>query len=86
MRIFGTVSAFAVLTACIAALCYLIYLEPGSSSPQKKPDVATAIEAPPSIPEQYPILEKKSDATAASEHKTLMYAVKTIHEPFNNAH
>jgi hypothetical protein len=36
MRIFGTVSAFAVLLACIAALCYLIYLEPGSSSPQKK--------------------------------------------------
>jgi len=32
-----------------------------------------------------PILEKKSDAMAATERKTLMYAIKTIHDPFNNA-
>jgi len=28
-----------------------------------------------------PRLEKKSDALAASEHKTLMYAIKRIHDP-----
>jgi hypothetical protein len=32
-----------------------------------------------------PILEKKSDAMAASERKMMMYAIKTIHDPFNNA-
>lgn len=28
------------------------------------------------------ILEKKSDSMAVTERKTLMYAIKTIHEPF----
>jgi hypothetical protein len=32
-----------------------------------------------------PPLEKKSDAVAAGEHKTLMYAIKRIHDPYNNA-
>ena len=32
-----------------------------------------------------PPLEKKSDALAAGEHKTLMYAIKRIHDPYNNA-
>jgi hypothetical protein len=32
-----------------------------------------------------PLLEKKSDALAADEHKTLMYAIKRIHDPYNNA-
>ena|ERR1700688_3625138 len=32
-----------------------------------------------------PISENKSDAMAASERKMLMYAIKTIHHPFNNA-
>ena len=50
----GTVSAFAVLMAGITALFDLIYLEPGSFSPQKKPGVATGIETRSSISEQYP--------------------------------
>jgi hypothetical protein len=33
-----------------------------------------------------PRLEKKSDALAAGEHKTLMYAIKRIHDPYDNAH
>jgi hypothetical protein len=32
-----------------------------------------------------PRLEKESDGLAASEHKTLMYAIKRIHDPYNNA-
>jgi hypothetical protein len=32
-----------------------------------------------------PPLEKKSDALAAGEHRTLMYAIKRIHDPCNNA-
>ena len=32
-----------------------------------------------------PPLEKKYDALAAGEHKTLMYAIKRIHDPHNNA-
>jgi hypothetical protein len=32
-----------------------------------------------------PPLEKKSDALAAGEHRTLMYAIKRIHDPYNNA-
>jgi hypothetical protein len=31
-----------------------------------------------------PILEKKADEMAASERQTLMYAIKTIHDPFSN--
>jgi len=89
MRIVGIVSAFAVLMASITALFYLMYLEPGHFSPQEKPAIATVTEMRSSIPEQYPsvntTLEKKSDAMAASERKTLMYAIKTIHDPFNNA-
>jgi hypothetical protein len=161
-----------LLMGSITAFFYLVYLESGSSSPQKKPGVATVIETRSSIREQYPsvndlrqndavgqnhsfcidsaikrtlrdqdsfefisatlwtpdsiyapkawicqaeyrsknafggyglpeevgiifdadgcrvlspILEKKSDAMAASERKTLMYAIKIIHDPFNNA-
>ncbi len=173
MRIVGIVSAFAVLIASITALFYVAYLEPGSSSPQKRTGVAIFIESRSSIPKQYPsvndlrqndevgpnhsfwiddaikrtlrdpdsfkfisatlwtqdfdgygpktwicqaeyrsknafgeygltkeasivfdadgcrvlnpILEKKTNATAASERKTLMYAIKTIHDPINNA-
>jgi hypothetical protein len=32
-----------------------------------------------------PRLERKFDALAASEHKNLMYAIKRIHDPYNNA-
>jgi hypothetical protein len=32
-----------------------------------------------------PILEKKSDTLDASERRTLMYAIKTIDDPFSNA-
>jgi hypothetical protein len=32
-----------------------------------------------------PPSEKKSDALAAGEHRTLMYAIKRIHDPCNNA-
>ena len=32
-----------------------------------------------------PLLEKKSEALAASERKTLMYVIKRIHDPYNNA-
>jgi hypothetical protein len=32
-----------------------------------------------------PPLEKKSDALAAGEHKTLMYAIKRIHDAYNSA-
>ena len=116
MRTVGSVSAFAVLMASITALCYLMYFEPGSSSSQKKPGVATVIETRSSIPEQYPsvndlrqndgvspnhsfpidsaikrtledpdpISEKEPIAMTASERKTLMYAIKTIHDPLNN--
>jgi hypothetical protein len=31
-----------------------------------------------------PTLKKKSDAMAANERKTLMYAIKRIHDPLNN--
>jgi hypothetical protein len=85
MRIIQTVSAFVVLMASITALFYLMYPGPRSSSPQKKPGVATVIGTRSSIPELYPILEKKSDSMAASERKTLMYAIKTIHDPLNKA-
>jgi hypothetical protein len=34
----------------------------------------------------HPRFEKKLDALAASEHKTLMYAIKRIYDPYNNAH
>jgi hypothetical protein len=117
MRTVGSVSAFAVLMASITALCYLTYFEPGSSSSQTKPGVATVIETRSSIPEQYlsvndlrqndgvspnhsfpidgaikrtlgdpdSISEKEPVAMTASERKTLMYAIKTMHDPFNNA-
>ena len=85
MKIVGTVSAFAVLMASITALFYLIYFEPGSSSPLTKPDGATLIESRSTIPEHYPSLKEKSDMMAANEHKTLMYAIKTIHDPSKNA-
>jgi hypothetical protein len=52
MRNIATISAFAVLMPAIAA--FLVYLERGSSPPQKRPDIATAIEMRLSIPEQYP--------------------------------
>ncbi len=172
MRIVGRVSSFAVLTASLTALFYLVYFEPGPSSRQKKQDAANVIETRSSIPEQYPsandlhqdmgfgsnhsfyidsaikrtlrdpdsfkfvsatlwtqdfasygpkawtcqaeyrsrnafggyglpeeaeiifdaegcrilnpILEKRSDAMVVSERKTLMYAIKTIHDSFNN--
>jgi hypothetical protein len=52
MKIVKTVSAFAVLMAGITALLYLTYFEPCSSSPQKRPGVATVIETQSSIPDQ----------------------------------
>ena len=91
MRIVGKVSACAILMASITTLLYLRYLEPGSSSPQKKPGVATVIGTRSSIIFDAdgrvlnPILEKTPDAMATSERKTLMYAIKTIHDPSNNA-
>ena len=92
MRIVGIVSACAILMASITALLYLTYLEPGSASPQKEPGIGTVIGTRSSAifdadgsPVLNPILEKKSDAMAASERKTLMYAIKTIHDPSTNA-
>jgi len=35
--------------------------------------------------DRVPILEKKSDILDANEHRTLMYAIKTIDDPFKNA-
>jgi hypothetical protein len=32
-----------------------------------------------------PILENKSGAMAVIERNTLMYVIKTIHDPFNNS-
>jgi hypothetical protein len=87
MRSVKTVSAVAVLMAGITALLYLIYFEPGSSSPQKRPSVATVIETRSSIPDQYPSVNdlRQTDRMAASERKMMMYAIKTIHDPLNNA-
>ena len=90
MRIVATVSASVVLMASITAL-YVLYLERGSSSSQKNPAVVTVIGTRSSMifnakddRALNPILEKKSDAMSVSERKTLMCAIKTIHDPFNN--
>ena len=88
MRIVGTVSASVVLMAGITA--FVLYLEGGSSSPQKSPGVVTVIGTRSSMifnakDDRVPILEKKSDTLDASERRTLMYAVKTIDDPFSNA-
>jgi len=86
MRIVGTVSASVVLMAGITA--FVLYLERGSSSPQKNPGVVTVIGTRSSMnakDDRVPILEKKSDTLDANEHRTLMYAIKTIDDPFNNA-
>jgi hypothetical protein len=115
MRMFESVSIFAILMASMTALCYTAYLGPGSSSLQKKPGVATVIESRSSILQQYPSLNnlwqkdglgpkhsldsairrtlrdpnsisaEKPVAMTANERKMLMYAIKTIDEPLNNA-
>ncbi len=89
MRIVGTVSASVVLIAGITAL-YVLCLERGSSSSQKNPGVVTVIGTRSSLilnanDDRGPILEKKSDTLDASERRTLMYAIKTIDDPFSNA-
>ena len=91
MRIVRTVSASVVLMGSITAL-YLLYLERGSSSSQKNPGVVTVIGTRSSMISNAkddralnPILEKKSDTLDASERRTLMYAIKTIDDPFSNA-
>ena len=83
MRIVGSASVLTALTASITALFYLVYFEPGPSSRQRKQETSTVVETRSSIPEQYP--SPKSDAMAASERKTLMYTIKRIHDPFNDA-
>ena len=88
MRIVGIVSASVVLMAGITA--FVLYFEPGSSSSQKNPGVDTVIGTRSSIifnanDDRGPILEKKSDTLDASERRTLMYAIKTIDDPFSNA-
>ena len=92
MRIVGTVLASVVLMASIAAL-YVLYLERGSSSSQKNPGDVTVIETRSSMILNAnddrvlnPILEKKSATLDASERRTLMYAIKTIDDPFSSAH
>jgi hypothetical protein len=89
MRIVGTVSASVVLTAGVTAL-YVLCLERGSFSPQRNPGVDTVIGTRSSMifnakDDRVPILEKKSDTLDANEHRTLMYAIKTIDDPFSNA-
>ena len=89
MRIVGTVSASVVLMASVTAL-YVLYLERASSSSQKNPGVVTVIGTRSSMifnanNDRGPILEKKSDTLDASERRTLMYAIKTIDDPFGNA-
>ena len=92
MRIVRTVSASVVLMGSITAL-YLLYLERGSSSSQKKPGVvdrhigtrSSMIFNAKDDRALNPILEKKSDILDASERRTLMYAIKTIDDPFSNA-
>jgi len=88
MRIVGTVSASVVLVAGITA--FVLYLERGSSSSQKNPGAVTVIGTRSSMifnanDDRVPILEKKSDTLDANEHRTLMYAIKTIDDPFGNA-
>jgi hypothetical protein len=83
VRIVGSASVLTVLTASVAALLYLVYFESGPSSRQKKQETSTVVETRSSIPEQDP--SANSDAMAASERKTLMYTIKRIHDPFDNA-
>jgi hypothetical protein len=100
VRIFASASALTVLTVSITAFSYLAYFEPGPLSRQKKQETAAVIEMRSSIAKQYPTaiifdaessrvlnptVEEKSDAMAASERKTLMYAIKRIHDPLNDA-
>jgi len=88
MRIVGTVSASVVLVAGITA--FVLYLERGSSSSQKNPGAVTVIGTRSSMifnanDDRGPILEKRSDTLDASERRTLMYAIKTIDDPFGSA-
>jgi hypothetical protein len=95
MRTVKTVSAFVLFITGITALLYFFYFESGSSSPQKRPGVAAVIETRSTNADQYPsvndlrqnngTLQKQSDAMTASDRKMMMYAIKTIHDPFNNA-
>jgi hypothetical protein len=173
VRIAGCASVLTAVTVSITTLFYLVYIEPGPTSRQKREEDATVIETRSSIPEQYPtandlrqyggiapnyslcidsairrtltdpdsykfisatlwtqdlanhgpkawicqaeyhsrnafdgyglpekvdiifdtegcrvlnpLLEKKSDALAASEHKNLLYAIKRIHDSYNSA-
>jgi hypothetical protein len=82
MRIPGILSISAVLILGITILLYSIYLVPASSSPRGTADPVTVIEMGPGRVFG-PILEKKRNAMAASEHARLMYTIKTIHDPFN---
>jgi hypothetical protein len=77
MRMVGGVSVFAILVACLAALCYMTYLGPGSSS-QKKPAVATVIEMQSSIPEQYPSVHdlRHNDAVGPKRSLPIDNAIK----------
>jgi hypothetical protein len=84
MRIVKTVSAFAVLMASLTALLYLIYFEPGSSSPQKRPGVATVIETQSSIPDQYPSVNdlRQNDAMGPHHAFCIDGAIKrTLRDP-----
>jgi hypothetical protein len=83
VRIVGCASVLTAVTVSITTLFYLVYFEPGPSSRERKQETATVIKPRSGIPEQYPTAN--DDALAAGEHKTLMYAVKRIHDPYHNA-
>ena len=83
MRTVSSVSAFVVMMA-ITALCYLTYFEPGSSSSQKKPGVATVIETRTSIPEQYPFVNdlRQNDGVSPNHSFPIDSAIKrTLGDP-----
>jgi hypothetical protein len=83
MRIFGILSISAVLMVGITILFYLRYLEPAFSSQHENAGLVTVIKM---RPEQYPsVNDLGQNAMTATERKGLMYTVKTIHDPVNDA-
>ena len=84
MSVAGRFSFLAVLMVSITALFYLVHFERRSSSRQEKQDAASAIQLRSSIPDSHPSANELRQDKVVSERKTLMYAIKTIHDPVNN--